>query len=544
MAKQAKKQVYLVASGDLRLSANRDCWPTQKAMETALTKAITELGYTVVRAHPYKESVGHGFISSQKEGLDIFSKLDPDMPLIVAESVWQYSNHVMPGLLGHRGPVLTLANWSGTWPGLVGMLNLNGCLIKAGREFSTLWSVDFKDAWFIDNLKKWFETGKIKHKTNHVTALSKLKIPEKDRKLGVKLAEELRNKRSIMGIFDEGCMGMYNAIIQDELLFPLGIYKERLSQSALYYATTLVSDREAKEVFQWMLRRGLKFYFGNKGDTELTEPQVLWQCKMYIAAARIADEFGCDTIGIQYQQGLKDLLPASDLAEGMLNNTDRPPVYAENGKRILFEGQPIIHFNEADECSGLDALITNRVAAALNQPLETTLHDVRWGDWDHSKTSEEFVWVFQISGAAPPAHLDGGWKGSESMRQSPTYFRRGGGTLRGTGRPGEIVWSRIYVENDELGIDIGRGRVLRLPGAEVERRANICAKEWPVVNAVLDGVSRDQFMARHRANHIQLVYADDAAAADKMVATKAAMCEQLGIKVSICGTVPKHMKKP
>jgi hypothetical protein len=36
-----------------------------------------------------------------------------------------------------------------------------------------------------------------------------------------------------MGIFDEGCMGMYNAIIDDELLNPAGIFKERLSQSAL-----------------------------------------------------------------------------------------------------------------------------------------------------------------------------------------------------------------------------------------------------------------------------------------------------------------------
>jgi len=46
---------------------------------------------------------------------------------------------------------------------------------------------------------------------------------------------------------------------------------------------------------------------------------------------RIADDFGCSLIGIQYQQGLKDLLPASDLVEGMLNNADRPPVYSRDG---------------------------------------------------------------------------------------------------------------------------------------------------------------------------------------------------------------------
>ena len=57
----------------------------------------------------------------------------------------------------------------------------------------------------------------------------------------------------------------------------------------------------------------MTFHFGADEATELTENQVLWQCRTYIAALRIADEFGCDTIGIQYQQGLKDLLPASDL---------------------------------------------------------------------------------------------------------------------------------------------------------------------------------------------------------------------------------------
>ena len=28
-----------------------------------------------------------------------------------------------------------------------------------------------------------------------------------------------------MSVFDEGCMGMFNAIIPDELLIPLGVFK-------------------------------------------------------------------------------------------------------------------------------------------------------------------------------------------------------------------------------------------------------------------------------------------------------------------------------
>lgn len=126
------RQVYLIANGDLRLSANQQCWPEQSKMEASLAKALKAEGWTVVRAHPFDRIKEHGFIDSQKMGLEVFRGLDPQAPLIVAECVWQYSQHVLPGLFTHRGPILTIANWSGTWPGLVGMLNLNGSLTKMG----------------------------------------------------------------------------------------------------------------------------------------------------------------------------------------------------------------------------------------------------------------------------------------------------------------------------------------------------------------------------------------------------------------------------
>src|SRR5689334_21603471 len=157
--------ILLVASGDLRQSANEVCWPAQHAMEKALTTAVAKLGYKLVRAHPYKSALKHGFIGSQKEGMEVFARLDPTSPLIVAEAVWQYSHHVLAGLISHRGPILTVANWSGTWPGLVGMLNLNGSLTKAGVNYSTLWSADFTDEYFITGLKSWLTTGVAKHKT-------------------------------------------------------------------------------------------------------------------------------------------------------------------------------------------------------------------------------------------------------------------------------------------------------------------------------------------------------------------------------------------
>ena len=530
------KEVLLVANGDLRLSANQNCWAAQQEMEKSLTEAVAACGYQLKRAHAFKKQEGHGFIGSQKEGMDVFAQLDPDASLIVAEAVWQYSHHLLHGLMTHQGPILTVANWSGTWPGLVGMLNLNGSLTKAGVKYSSLWSEDFGLPKFRESLKKWLETGQVRHATPHVRRLSKVKVSRNEAKLGQALADQLKREKAIMGVFDEGCMGMFNAIIPDHLLNPTGVYKERLSQSALYYESTQVTASEADEVRAWMEKRGMTFVTGKTHKRDLTDKQIQTQCKMYVAAVRIADDLGCATSGIQYQQGLKDLMPASDLVEGTLNNTSRPPVKSRDGKRLLFRGQPVPHFNEVDECAGLDGLMTYRVHKAMGQPVENTLHDLRWGDSDPTGTTDDYVWVFLISGSAPPAHFKGGWKGASSERQPAMYFPNGGGTLKGISKPGEIVWSRIFVESNRLKMDLGRAEAIELPPEETQRRWDATTPQWPIMHAVTYGVSRDQMMARHKSNHIQVAYANSPKEADQALMAKAAMAEALGMEVSICGT--------
>ena len=106
------KIVYLMANGDLRLSANQKCWPEQAKMEAALARALKAEGHRVKRAHSFDKTKKHGFIDSQKMGMEVFRKLDPSAPLIVAEAVWQYSHHLLAGLTTHRAPILTVANWS------------------------------------------------------------------------------------------------------------------------------------------------------------------------------------------------------------------------------------------------------------------------------------------------------------------------------------------------------------------------------------------------------------------------------------------------
>jgi L-fucose isomerase-like protein len=524
--------VVLIANGDLRLSANQKCWPAQEEAERKVMAAVRGLGHEIERGHAVDPVRGHGFIESQKHGMAVFRGIPQTAPLVVVEAVWQYSHHVLHGLYTHQGPILTVANWSGQWPGLVGMLNLNASLTKAGIPYSTLWSEDFADAFFLDGLKRWLAGGKLIHDAAHVKPLGAFRLPRGAEETGARMARELYRNKAILGVFDEGCMGMYNAIIPDELLHRTGVFKERLSQSALYAEMRATPDGEAQAARAWLDAKGMKFVTGPDEETDLTGAQIHEQMKMYIAALRIADDFGCDAIGIQYQQGLKDLAPASDLVEGLLNNADRPPVTARGNGRVLYEGQPLPHFNEVDECCGLDAIVTHRVWTALGYDPETTLHDVRYGE----AYGGDYVWVFLISGAAPPKHFIGEYAGASSERQPPMYFRLGGGTLKGVSKPGEIVWSRIWIDAGILKADIGRAKVVELPEEETARRWRITTPQWPIMHAVLYGVTRDQMMARHKSNHIQVAYAPSAADADKALAVKAAMFREMGIDVYVCGT--------
>jgi hypothetical protein len=499
-----------------------------------LTESFRAEGITLRRAHPYDAQLGHGFLYNQRLGMNVFENIHPDAPLVVAEAVWQYSSHLLAGLISHKGPILTVANWSGQWPGLVGMLNLNGCLRKAGVPYSTLWSKDFTDPFFKNGLRQWIREHAVRHDTSHIHPFAIDQVPQAERALGQTLAKRLRSHKALMGVFDEGCMGMFNAIIEDSLLNPTGVYKERLSQSALFAAMREVPDEEALKIRKWLDSKGMRFATGPNEETDLTDAQILDQCRMYIAALRMADEFGCDAIGIQYQQGLKDLAPASDLVEGLLNNAERPPAFSKDG-RELYPGKPLPHFNEVDECVGLDSLITNRIWTAMGLDPATTLHDVRWGEHYKGNGVDDFVWLFQISGAVPASHLVGGYAGAVSERQPPMYFRLGGGTLKGICKPGEVVWSRVFVEGGKLHVDIGRATAIELPRAETDRRWHEVTFQWPIMHVVLHGITQNQFMASHPSNHVNVAYAPSSEAAGRALAAKATMFHELGLRVHLCG---------
>jgi hypothetical protein len=256
--------VFVIASGDLRLSANQKCWPAQELVEAAVSEAIRRAGREAKRGHAFDPAKRHGFIDSQKYGLEVFRSIPRTAPLMVVEVVWQYSHHVLHGLYTHQGPILTVANWSGEWPGLVGMLNLNGSLTKAGVQYESLWSRDFNDQFFLNGLKRWLNGEPICHDVSHVHGLTEFRLPAAAEALAREVSETLQRDKAILGVFDEGCMGMYNAIIPDELLHPTGVFKERLSQSALYAEMQRTPDAEARAVRDWLDKSGVQSNLVNR----------------------------------------------------------------------------------------------------------------------------------------------------------------------------------------------------------------------------------------------------------------------------------------
>ena len=375
--------VIVIANGDLRLAANQKCWPAQSRAEEAVMEAIRREGREVKRGHPFdpvkaarlhrQPEARHGGVPRDSAGS---AAGGGGGGLAVQPS------RLLHGLYTHRGPILTVANWSGEWPGLVGMLNLNGSLTKAGVKYSTLWSVDFTDEFFLGGLRALARRASPWSTIPATCARSTAcKLPARAEETGAASSPpDLRRDKAIMGIFDEGCMGMYNAIIPDELLHPTGVFKERLSQSALYAAMQRVTDAEARDVRCWLDAQGHAVsHRPRSGDRahRRPDPGAVQDVHRRPAHRR---RFRLRRHRHPVSAGLEGSAPGVRPG-GRPAEQRGPPAGARcRDGRVLYEGEALPHFNEVDECAGLDALVTNRIWTQLGFDPETTLHDVRYGE--------------------------------------------------------------------------------------------------------------------------------------------------------------------
>ena len=138
------RTVYLISNGDYRDTAGVECWPMQEKTLRAVRAAFKKLGFKTEVLSKYDGKRKHGFVTKQCEGAAIFEKLDPKAPVVIVLSCWAYAHNVCGPLQTHKGPILLLGNFDGTWPGLVALLNHAGTLERLGVKHARLWSDNFQ----------------------------------------------------------------------------------------------------------------------------------------------------------------------------------------------------------------------------------------------------------------------------------------------------------------------------------------------------------------------------------------------------------------
>lgn len=522
------KEVVLLSNGDMREAVGVNCWPKQEATLGLVEKAFARLRIATSREPAFDR--GHGFITTQAAACEVVSKIDPDAPVVIVMASWVWAHHLAGALKLHRGPILLLGNFDGTWPGLVSLLNHAASYERMEIPHSRIWSEKFiTDSKFMERLQEWKESRRIVYPTNHLSDLDNLTVPDNAARIGRDVGKTILKQKRILGQLDPGCMGMMNAVIDPAKLASIGMPLELLNQSDLVAEMAEVSTGEAHSCLEWIEAAGASFHVGTDPGSELTRDQLLEQMQMYVAAARIYDRYGLAAIGIPYQFGLVRSVAASDLCEGMLNNSVRPEVCSDCGRTIA-SGLPIVHFNEGDVGSGVPQVLMHDILISGGMAPETTLHDVRWGDtWEG-----EFIWTFEISGGAAPAHF-GGWENTHVYRQPPMYFPKGGGTCSGISKAGTITWARFYEASGSIGMDIGTGEVVELPEAEVNRRRKATNEEWPIANVRIPGYGQDELMSTHMANHITICYGN-------ILGELAATCRELSIPTRVVGDARDELR--
>ena len=124
------KKIALYWPGDGRAKPNELALPNIEAATVELERALKKLG-----REPYRVP---GFLSKPHEGRD---KLGPvDDPIVGVFVHWVYGPHTTEGVVGKDNPLLLASNFSGRWPGLVGLLNTGACLTSLKRKHSRIWT--------------------------------------------------------------------------------------------------------------------------------------------------------------------------------------------------------------------------------------------------------------------------------------------------------------------------------------------------------------------------------------------------------------------
>lgn len=482
------RKVAVFWPGDYRGLPNEWARPQYEQARDQLLAALRKLG----RA-PY---VVEGPITRPDQAIERLGPIDD--PMIGLFVHWAYAPHTVDGVVGKSNPLLLASNFSGTWPGLVALLNTAASLESVGRVASRIWTEaeDWTaDAAFMDRLSAWCQNGRIVYDNAEVRMGFGVTEAHEDVVDGV--LAEIRRRRVLALMLGDTSMGMINGYFGPRLLTHLGFSEHKVDQAWLIDRVRAVDGRRVEDAFAFVKDRGVTFHWREPDAEDFDEEATKAQLRGYLAVLDLAGEFRADCIGWQYQLGLLNLLPPSDFAEGLLNSHARPEG----------DGRPLITATEADQGSLVPMELMKRLLEARGQPGAVMFHDVRWG----APFEGRFLWVLLNSGSCSAYAFNedtGSLAGVHSYRQPSGYFPVPGGTFAGVSRPGKITWSRAWIDrHGQVVLDVGRGESIELPEEVRESWWRGTTRQWPFMAADL-GCSRETIMAHYMSNHIAVAYGD------------------------------------
>jgi len=501
------KRVAVFWPGDAREIPNQLVRSTVEETTGQLTRAIKKLG-----REPY---LVEGFLSKPHHAIEKLSGIDD--PMVGVYAHWVYGPHTTDGVVGKDNPLLLASNFSGRWPGLVGLLNTGACLASVNRPFSRAWTdaADWTtDSTFMDRLSEWCDSGKIAYDESELFYSAPISRSATITAREVK--KEIDARRILVLMLGDTSMGMINGYFGPRLLNRYGFTEHKVDQAWIIDRGRRIEEKRIDDALKFVLSRGLQFHWKENGADDFDEAASREQLRDYLVALDMLGEFKCDALGWQYQLGLIPLRAPSDLAEGLLNSVCRPES----------NGDTIATATEADQGNVIPMELMKRLLKKKGLHQAVMFHDVRWG----AEHEGRFLWVLLNSGSCGAYafnHDPESLKGAHSYRQPKIYFPTPGGTLAGESLPGKITWARTYILQDELWMDIGRGEVVQLPPDVRDAWWSGTTREWPFMAADM-GMSRDTLMAHYLSNHVAVAYGD---IFDEMVA----LSMELGFKIRIMG---------
>ena len=503
----ANKKIALFWPGDYRDKPNEWALPGVEGATRQMENALKKLGYS-----PYRVE---GFISKPHQSIE---KLGPiDDPVIGVCTHWLYGPHTTDGVVGKDTPLLLASNFSGQWPGLVGLLNTGACLESVNRKFSRVWT-DAGD-WttdedFMSRLDEWCSTGNISYPEADLSYQAN--VSPEAAVIAKSVEEGIRSRRVLALMFGDTSMGMINGYFGPRLLNPIGFTEHKVDQAWLIDRGRDVTDRRIEDAYRFVVENGVEFHYRETGAEDFDENATKEQLRDYLTALDLIDEFKADCLGWQYQLGLIKLRPPSDFAEGLLNSVCRPES----------NGDTIATATEADQGNLVPMEMMKRLLKAKGLHQAVMFHDVRWG----AQHDGRFIWLLLNSGSSGAYafnHDAETLKGVHSYRQPSGYFPTPGGTFAGESLPGDITWARAYIKEDELWMDIGVGEVVKLPPDVRDEWWNGTTREWPFMAADLR-IGQETLMAHYLSNHVAVAYGD-------IFQEMVALSEALGFKIRLLG---------